>query len=1431
MDDAAYEALMARLNEAYPSQPAYTPADVKLQSGQITQQQGQDPIILTNPRTLQQGESNPIEFDQSGGVSQLGAMMNAGRLRGMLDMSAQDGMTPGYNAMGTMQLPEGYSASYHRSNEIGGLGDAQNAIMLAKQFGEPNTPSPSLSAGASRSGMSGPITYDLSGSVPLTTGRNPEAPQFRLPSSREEQPMVPLSRRDLERQPSHQEVRGAATAGLSYSPRDHSTRANAGLKFNYADGGHVDAALHLLRQHFDEGGFLSSLSNLFSGPDYLSTGEVASPTNWGDPESATDFFKADKARMAAERAPDAVAPLPPRRPVAEAEPRPQIAAAPPAPAQIPFDAPKTGMAMPEAPQMASFASQPLAYTAAPAPAPAQAAIAAAMPAGDKLTDRAAAQPGMTDLTPQQADYIIRTIAAESSGHPEESQGIANVIMNRINSGRFGATPEHVLFSKNQFEPWSSKALANYPMKIKPGSDRYQAAAAALDAALQGDDNTGGATFFWGPGSQYALGRNTPKWAREMPDYSDIGATRFHRETREAGGEVEGYGGGGDVVKKALDALRGGTKVFPKPQRMFPEAARPPGGEYLNAATGEAMTGQKPARAVIGVTPEGKPIFLADTEQVDVTGSPGTGSTKTKTNLFKQQAGWKWNEAPEGYENVPTIVSAENRGQHYYGLGADFPNGVDLERYANAASEPRLRPTTQGNVYPGEQVGSIDVRGREHPVYDMLTIRNLLAGTGAGAAGAAAMPEDIQHEAHGGLVDDALHVVREHHADGEAVGPTMQQRLRETIASIDPERSQDQPVMDPATMGEAWNRARQNYQNFPVQEGEAVARQFVPSVRQEIGAAIAGEGAGRDYGSELRNRAAQFAVGSSGLDTGVGALDFVPGTSQALGATDIAHDIGQGDYAGAAEGVALPAAMTATQKFAGPIGRGLSYAGEKIAEHARPIAGVAGTAAALSPEDAEAANVLKALKIAKVAVPDFAPRKMTLQEVRRTFDPHAGAGMSGEELDRLANAYGKVASPASLDPELARRGEEIAKSYITKGGSESGGRSFFRHNPSVPLEELGRATANIPVSSELKPIVNKTWGQVAQERAGSPLLTLGGDLSDWNRILGYGPQGNLNALAWPTDIHAGFDYMREPNPYTVWANNPEHAAILNKQVQQQKDIMQAVKKDLPVMATAAPMGPQSIDSSKNMMDLVLSAIEGKGIHPTHLEDVSDYLRSGEFGKTPKAKAAYKEQMKDFPGFNDPEGARQFLLDNPNIPGTIRGDIVKGLEKATLVKKGFPEIGQLRYAASSPQFAMAPANMMGGRMIEIDPRLFGMAQKDKMFNHLTYPGDTFGRYYADVPLIHRQYGAPDVMDTLMAKYNQWRPGAKKSDPWKAPITVHPFSTDQGGRDTVRKMFEEQRMVQPINPRMLESIQRGEQRRPMYGFNKGGSIVDRALMLVSR
>ena len=51
----------------------------------------------------------------------------------------------------------------------------------------------------------------------------------------------------------------------------------------------------------------------------------------------------------------------------------------------------------------------------------------------------------------------------------------------------------------------------------------------------------------------------------------------------------------------------------------------------------------------------------------------------------------------------------------------------------------------------------------------------------------------------------------------------------------PEASREQqPVMDPATMGQAWDTARRNYQNFPVQEGEAIARPLELGARDVIG---------------------------------------------------------------------------------------------------------------------------------------------------------------------------------------------------------------------------------------------------------------------------------------------------------------------------------------------------------------------------------------------------------------------------------------------------------------------------------------------------------------------------------------------------------------------------------------------------------------------
>jgi hypothetical protein len=767
------------------------------------------------------------------------------------------------------------------------------------------------------------------------------------------------------------------------------------------------------------------------------------------------------------------------------------------------------------------------------------------------------------------------------------------------------------------------------------------------------------------------------------------------------------------------------------------------------------------------------------------------------------------------------------------------------------------------------------------------MRNAAIAVGVPAAGAATMPRGEQKGepqgeqfAHGGIVERALHLARggyatpgfvddqpsEEYSDGarpltiyrgerpdaaagpmDTRGPTSHARYQATLGQLG--RSDDVPPMDPAVMGENWANAVRNFKvpdyatYEPNEPRRDPAREQFVSPRAKSGREwIYDTIVGSPENSTIQNNRANIAgllAGSGG--TGVGALDFAPGIGQYLNASDIAQSLGEGDYVGAG----VSGAMMAAAPFAGKLIKPAVNLGRKAVDLAKSVSddtldyfvpramGAAGAAGILAPGDAEAAKLpgvasaVKKIKAPAVVAP--AERKLTLADVRREFDPRAGENMSPEEIDRLVSAYGRVSTPSSQDPDLAAFGRKLAQGYITKTGSGYGGRSFFRQKPTVPIEDLGRVERPIPISEELVPNPQKSWDDVYRERRGSPMMMLGGDLSDFVRIAGYGPQGNMSATGYPVDIHAGFKYMLGPNKDIIWSNAPEHAAMIDRRV---KQLQSAVKHDRPVMGLATQMGPQSLDSSQNMLDLALSAIAGRGIHPAHLDKVAKDLRSGDFGDSIKAKSKLQEVLAGFPGFEDPDKARQFLISNPKVVGATRGSIVKALEKPEYRDQyGFPEIGQLRYAATDPQFAFAPGNMVGGRMVEIDPSLFHQANQQKLFDHLTYPGSTFGKPYADVPMIHRQYAAPDVADDYMAKYFQWRKGARKSDPLKPPITAHPFSTDSQGRDTWRKLFEEQRPVQMINERMHDSIQRGDVNRSKYGFEDGGSVVDRALMLLSK
>jgi len=138
-----------------------------------------------------------------------------------------------------------------------------------------------------------------------------------------------------------------------------------------------------------------------------------------------------------------------------------------------------------------------------------------------------------------------------------------------------------------------------------------------------------------------------------------------------------------------------------------------GGRFFDADNGQDLTGKKYAVGTIDVS-SGKPkLFVDDLAENIVSGA------KFKTNLFKQSAGWKWTS-----ENPPpttTVVSIEGQGKHVYSLKANFESGVELVRYSEKASEPRLRPTAYGDLKVGDKVGEISIRGRIHPVYESVGV--------------------------------------------------------------------------------------------------------------------------------------------------------------------------------------------------------------------------------------------------------------------------------------------------------------------------------------------------------------------------------------------------------------------------------------------------------------------------------------------------------------------------------------------------------------------------------------------------------------------------------------------------------------------------------------------------------------------------------------
>jgi hypothetical protein len=441
-------------------------------------------------------------------------------------------------------------------------------------------------------------------------------------------------------------------------------------------------------------------------------------------------------------------------------------------------------------------------------------------------------------------------------------------------------------------------------------------------------------------------------------------------------------------------------------------------------------------------------------------------------------------------------------------------------------------------------------------------------------------------------------------------------------------------------------------------------------------------------------------------------------------------------------------------------------------------------------------------------------KMRESILKKGFAAYADGGevegyAAGGDVDpaRVREYLKRIQSPLSDNPASVQRALQIAQSYRGKTGAETGTGSFYNIKQSMPVSDVRATIGDIPGIS-LKKENPLSWDKFHDIAKGGSLINMGGDLSNFGRLTHI----NDKELSWPVDLHAGAKYMREPNPGQVWRNNKSHATGFMNKIKAEE----GAGRD--VYGIFSPMGPTAVNSSHNMFDALMAQIPTASIKKADLEAFDEALLNGEHlpadvRKNPAQLARAMQALDQWPGIANAKAASEYAKPTAGkLNGGHRSLIVDFMDKSKWRDKGFPEVGVTRAAITDPALKGISGNLLGHRVVKLSSK---ESDNPELFEHSTYEKPSFGEYVGDVPLTQRHYVMPDVVERMIA------------NPTQKGQVVHPYSEDAMGRNTARKLFEEQKQVQPVNQRMLDSVMTGMENQEKYGFKKGGKVRS-ALMI---
>lgn len=254
------------------------------------------------------------------------------------------------------------------------------------------------------------------------------------------------------------------------------------------------------------------------------------------------------------------------------------------------------------------------------------------------------------------DAAVRTVIGEARNEgPRGWQAVGGVIRNRAKQSGLSLTD--VVHAPSQFEPWSHPDIRQKLNSISPNDPIYRQVASTVLPVLRGTaaDPTGGATHFYAPKAQAALGRSAPSF--DNGTGVDIGNHRFFKL---------GYSGKGVPRNNSFDPFKAyasdesptstpttniddilGAYAAPeKPVAPVPSTSNPtnPTGAFL------------PQTSTSNATPESPDTIQTQIDAVKVPGSTRYGVLPTS----QEQAGLLANDptlTPFTYQGKPIWIDA------------------------------------------------------------------------------------------------------------------------------------------------------------------------------------------------------------------------------------------------------------------------------------------------------------------------------------------------------------------------------------------------------------------------------------------------------------------------------------------------------------------------------------------------------------------------------------------------------------------------------------------------------------------------------------------------------------------------------------------------------------------------------------------------------